>query len=99
MRLRLKAYADVFYGPREHGISDACKGPTGVVLCQAQGADRLVARFEKTACKMEATELDRDTGTNADERGEGPFIEGERTFMRPDPSSAIKGAGILSRCL
>lgn len=48
---------------------------------------------------MEGTELDGDTGPDAKQGGEGAFVEGEGTFMRPDVAGAGEGGGVSGGCL
>lgn len=54
-----------------------------------------VVVFELAFGEAEGAELDGDAGTDADEGGEGAFVEGEWTFLGPDLAGGVEGVGVL----
>ena len=100
MGLGLKSDPYMFDGRAEEGISDTSKCAGGIVLAIAEVWGRgsvEVGLLELATCVVEGAELDGDAGANANERGEGAFVECERAFVGEDLAGAIKGGGIL-RC-
>lgn len=87
MGLCLKTDTDVLDGSRNDAVGDACKGTCAVVLrvgqgCAGKGAmGRRVAVFEPPAGGVEAAELDRDAGADAEKGGQGSLVEGEGAFV------------------
>ena len=53
-----------------------------------------VAFFESAAGVVKGTELHGDAGADADEGGEGAFVEGESAFVGEDGGGAGQGGGV-----
>ena len=68
----------------QHTIRHTCERTSRVILRQRQRSERIVDGLEISPRKMEATELDGDTGTDADEGCQGTFVEREGTLLRVD---------------
>ena len=69
---------------RENGVRDAGEGTRGVVLREREGGSGVISALEIAACVVEATKLDRDAGTDADEGRERALVEGCATFLGID---------------
>lgn len=55
-----------------------------------------VAFFEGSSGIVECAELDGDACADADEGGEGAFVECEWTLVREDGTGARDGAGVFA---
>lgn len=101
MWLSLQPNANVLDGRGEYRVHDTCKCSCAVVLAVAQGLRLLlellyrlarlcrILRFECSPRIVEATELYRYTGANADQRRQCAFVECCSTFMLEDLRSGI----------
>lgn len=94
MGLALQTDTDVLNGAGEDRVGDTgkgtCRGVLGVgEVLGVAGGD--VAALEPAAGLVEGAELDGDAGTDADERGEGAFVEGEGTLVFVDGGGGVEG--------
>lgn len=103
MGLGLEADTDVLNGARKHRVGDTGESTGGVVLAIGQiallGGAGKVAGFEPAAGLVEGAELDRDTGTDTEERGQSALVESERTLGLPNGLGGGEGVGVGSRGL
>lgn len=103
VRLGLQADAHVLNGARDDRVGDARKGAGRVVLAVPEVGDardeglvgRGAALLEEAAGRVEGAELDGDAGADAQERGQGAFVEGERAFVLVDGGGGGEGGGVL----
>lgn len=82
----------------EDAICDTSYRARGIVLRVGEvgcSAGSGVLALEEAARRMEAAELDRNAGADADEWCEGAFIEGAWTFIFVDLRRALQRAGIV----
>ena len=84
---------------RDDRVRDAGKGAGEVELPVTEivggRSGRQVPRFEPAAGVVEAAELNRHAGADAEEGREGAFVEGEGPFVGPDRAGAVEGGGVL----
>jgi len=102
VRLRLQPDADVLDRAGQDGVGQPGKGARQVVLAIGQlgAAGRLlVAALEGAAGVVEGAELDRDAGADADEGGQGAFVEGGCAFVFEDLRCAVESAAVFCCCL
>lgn len=84
-------------GPGEHAVGDAGEGAGEVVLRVAErdaGEGGVPAVFEVATRGVEGAELDGDAGADAEERGEGAFVEGQGSFVAVDGGGGGEGGGV-----
>lgn len=97
MGLRLQPDADVLDGARDDAVGDAGEGAGGVVLGVGEGGaggtapEEGVLVLKVAAGGVEAAELDRDAGADAEERGERALVEGEGPLVAPDAGGGGEG--------
>jgi len=98
VRLRLQPDAHVLDRPRDHRVCDARECPCEIVLAVAErrvALRRRVALLEPPPRVVEAAELHRDAGADAEERCQRAFVEGQRPFVLPDVCCAVERAFVL----
>ncbi len=81
-------------GARDDGIGNAGEGASGVVLAVAEVLGLLppplIGGLELALCEAEGTELDRDAGTNAEQRRQRALVKGERALLRVDGPRGVE---------
>jgi len=91
VRLSLQANTDVFDRIRQWRVGDTSEGTGDVVFGEGEAGFVGVEGLEVTARKVEGAELDGDAGADAEEGGEGAFVEGERAFILEVVAGALEG--------
>lgn len=87
-------------GAGDDAVGHARKGSRGVVLRVAEGCTRRgavaggVLLLKETARIVEAAELHRDAGANADEWCECAFVEGKGAFVAVDAGGGGEGGEV-----
>ena len=95
MRLSLQSDSDMFDRAGENGVRDTSKRASGIVLavrqcCGTLGVSMEVPLLELAASIVEGAELNRNTGTNADQRSECAFVEGQGPFARENLAATVQ---------
>lgn len=103
MRLRLQSNPHMLDRAAEHRVREPRERTGSIILRVAQrlglrvhlgdgfaGGGGILS-LEVAARVVEAAELDADAGTDADEGGEGAFVEGGGAFVGEDRARAGEG--------
>jgi hypothetical protein len=92
----------MFYRSREHRVRKASESSSEIVLAirESSGVLRLqVSLLEGSASVVESTELNGNTGPDADEWGQSAFVECEGPFILEDGARTGEGVGVGCCCL
>jgi hypothetical protein len=94
MRLRLQSNPDMFNRPRNHRIRNPRERACAIELAVGEAwceTGCFVPVLEEALGVAETAELDGDAGADAEEGGEGAFIEGEGAFVAVDGGCGVEG--------